>query len=1009
MASDIHDLTTAPGHLESDAASTFAGTGERALRPRSDVEQSPKRIGDFLVEDQLGSGGMGTVYRAVQLRPIRRTVALKVIRREAIGPGVVERFLAERQTLARMDHQDIAKVLGAGTHEGQPFFAMEYADGQPVDRYADEHRLSVDARARLAIRIARAIDHAHQRGVLHRDIKPDNVLVTGSPDEPVVKVIDFGIAKDEGNDLAVETQAGEVLGTPAFMAPEQVSGDVDARSDVYSLGAMLFRLLTGRNVVEFPANAGLAEILAIIGQNEPPSLVSAFATLEPEARDAVAANCSVNQRQLLGLYRRELGLIVAQAIAPDRINRYATAGDFADDLERSLRHEPVRAVRPTVGYRLRKYVRRHRPAVVGAAAVVLTALAVVAVAAVREHQTRVAQEGQDRIDAEARVVQEQRQRELEEAARQRAEQLASEASRELAVAEAAFATRPGSRAVWESDVARGEAALGRAAALIAQYPTTGPDYYNLVATRGTNEGSLRQLRAASTLVDDLNKARDGGTGGEAYGMPLAAQEDSASVSSLKAVLGEFGISVRTADEQGTEPVDAAEQLSDVPDVLKDDLIDALDFLVARGRRGIGVTVDPHDAGLMVRLAPPGFVADADIYEGDVITSLQNGSEREELDGSTEGWSAERAYRAFAGRPGTQVTLSLTSTIRDDYSVTYTRTGHEAYWSADVLAHLDGDARRTQQRRAILDADIDTLRALATRDDVGDDRPFTLVQLAQALEASDDQRAAVRVLRLAQQKHPSNFWTNYALANALAGVGGESGESTRFLTAAAAIRPDSRAVNTRLAMNLAMTPKVGAAISQMQRVIAIEPSNYMIRRVLVSYLRKTGRYAEALATQRAMVEIFPDDARAVCTLGYLYGMNDDFAGEIANYKRAVELKPDEASYRYRLIVRLRDQGRDAEADAYCERVLTADAPNYEHLHYQQTTLGSDEEWELSATAMKAILDEDPTPFQWHRLHGYAALHAGDPWAAIGAFQEALRLQPGDEQIERWCDEARDARY
>jgi tetratricopeptide (TPR) repeat protein/tRNA A-37 threonylcarbamoyl transferase component Bud32 len=331
---------------------------------------------------EVGEGGMGTVWLADQTHPVKRRVALKVIKAGMDSARVLARFEAERQALALMDHPNIARVLDAGTTEaGRPYFVMDLVeDGVPLTAYCDAHRLSVPDRLALFVQVCAAVHHAHQKGVIHRDLKPTNVLVEGRDGRPVPKVIDFGLAKATGGvrltDDTLPTAFGTVAGTPRYMAPEQAAldaADVDTRADIYALGVVLFELLTGSTPIprEAQSNAALGELLRVVREVDPPPPSRRLGA--SDALPAVAANRQTEPARLVRLVRGELDWIVLKALAKDRDRRYESATALAQDVGRFLRHEPVSAGPPTAAYRVRKFVRRNRGQVV-AAAVVLLAL-----------------------------------------------------------------------------------------------------------------------------------------------------------------------------------------------------------------------------------------------------------------------------------------------------------------------------------------------------------------------------------------------------------------------------------------------------------------------------------------------------------------------------------------------------------------------------------------------------------------------------------------------------------
>ena len=332
-------------------------------------------IGPYRLIEVLGEGGMGTVYLAEQREPVQRVVALKLMRSSFAGPLAAARFSAERQALARLSHPNIAAMYDAGaTDAGFPFFAMERVEGSPLTDYCDSHRLPVRQRIDLFIQICRGVQHAHQKGVIHRDLKPSNVLVSEVEGRPVPKIIDFGIAKaiDQplGESTAVLTGYA-VIGTPGYMSPEAMNaGDLDTRSDIYSLGVILYELIAGAKPHEF-GDVPLPMAIARMASRDAPAPQELFRTLGNTDRRAAAAARGEDARSLERMLAGDLGAIARKATAYEREERYDSAADLAADLTRHLNDEPVLATTPSLGYRARKFARRHRAAVIAAGIVAL--------------------------------------------------------------------------------------------------------------------------------------------------------------------------------------------------------------------------------------------------------------------------------------------------------------------------------------------------------------------------------------------------------------------------------------------------------------------------------------------------------------------------------------------------------------------------------------------------------------------------------------------------------------
>jgi serine/threonine protein kinase/TolA-binding protein len=352
-----------------DASARRPGPATTMIVPVVPSEKPGDNIGRYKIREQIGEGGCGVVYVAEQNEPVRRRVALKVIKLGMDTRSVIARFEAERQALAMMDHPNIAKVLDAGaTETGRPYFVMELVRGIPITEYCDQNHLDTTRRLELFVQVCHAVQHAHQKGVIHRDIKPSNILVTLHDGVPVPKVIDFGIAKaTEGRltDLTIYTALHQFVGTPAYMSPEQAEMselDVDTRSDIYSLGVLLYELLTGRTPFDAREllQAGVDEMRRTIRERDPLPPSTRLSTMVAADLTVVAKRHGADAPKLIHLLRGDLDWIVMKALEKDRTRRFDTANGLAADVQRFLRNDPVEARPPSGWYRFQKLVRRNK-------------------------------------------------------------------------------------------------------------------------------------------------------------------------------------------------------------------------------------------------------------------------------------------------------------------------------------------------------------------------------------------------------------------------------------------------------------------------------------------------------------------------------------------------------------------------------------------------------------------------------------------------------------------------
>jgi WD40 repeat protein/serine/threonine protein kinase len=433
-------VTVVPRSAEGQASENneqSPGGDVRSVRDttnRGDSHRDSSRIiaGRYELLDRLGEGGMGEVWAAKQTEPIRRKVAVKLIKAGMDSRAVLTRFEQERQALAMMEHPNIAKVLDGGmTDDRRPFFVMELVNGLPLNKFCDEARLGIRERLELFAQVCQAVQHAHQKGIIHRDLKPSNILVTIIDGKPIPKVIDFGVAKATSGRLTEEslnTQFGTVVGTLEYMSPEQAgfSGvDIDTRSDIYSLGVILYELLTGLRPIDATRlkKAAMTELIRMIREEEPSRPSKRLST--DDGLPSLAALRQMEPRRLMTVLRGELDWVVMKCLEKQRDRRYETAGALSRDVQRYLADEPVEARPPSAAYRLRKYVRRHSGRVIAGVLTIVTLIAVAGILMVGALYARAERERREEMAARDQAV---AQRQLADSLRRVAEQAAEDAA-----------------------------------------------------------------------------------------------------------------------------------------------------------------------------------------------------------------------------------------------------------------------------------------------------------------------------------------------------------------------------------------------------------------------------------------------------------------------------------------------------------------------------------------------------------------------------------------------------
>jgi serine/threonine protein kinase/Flp pilus assembly protein TadD len=928
------------------------------------------RIGPYKLFQELGEGGMGTVFMAEQQEPVRRMVAIKVIKPGMDSKDVLARFEAERQAIALMDHPNIAKVLDAGTtgersqesgdrsqelgvgkqgigdrlltpdsclltpNPGRPYFVMELVKGVPITKYCDDHELSPRERLELFVPICQAIQHAHQKGVIHRDIKPSNVLVATYDGRPVPKVIDFGVAKAMGKrltDRTLFTAFGHVVGTLEYMSPEQAeldALDVDTRSDVYALGVLLYELLTGSTPLSRKTlkQAALGEALRLIREEEPPKPSTRLSTAQ--ALPSIAAHRKTEPAKLSKMMRGELDWMVMQALEKDRNRRYESASAFAADVQRYLRDEPVAACPPSAGYRLRKFARRHKAALrttLGAAAVLL--LAVVGVSWVL--WDRAAQEAASQADWSKRLAETKQTVDVAlvkaDQHRNRAAETVSATSRE---ADAALVT-------WgqaDAALAQAEAALKAGTAddhlkervLALQKP--------IQQGRGEAERRRAKLQRQEKLLLDLDEARmaplvffDGHFDVAGAGVKVAA------------AFTAYGLEVRPggAEELGRR-IRAEEP------AVREALIVALDFWA-----GLAVWAHLADGADAAGFATTGWSA----------------AEMQALAGMADDDPWRRRFRAASSAQDRQALLSLSD---------------EAHRLAMPPANL-------------------LLLALSLRSD-----------------SVGGKEEAIALLRWARNRHPTDFWIALELgAPMFLGVEGtpaELEEAIGCARVALALRPDASLPYFALGSCLAKKGESDEAITAFHKAIEISPKFAWPHVGIGLVLRGKKQFDKAIAAFHKAIEVDAKTETAYHHLGLALHSNKQFDDAIAAFRVAIKIYPKFHQAYRGLGWALRANNQLDEAIAAFRMAIAINpkyAVAYNHLGI---ALRDKNQLDEAIIAFREAVRLDPKNAVWQNRLGIALQAKNQLDEAIGAFREAVRLDPKNAvwqndlawMLDNWAD-------
>jgi tetratricopeptide (TPR) repeat protein/serine/threonine protein kinase len=949
-----------------DAGSFLKSDAAGAREAETDLtefksEEAGERIGHYKLLQRIGEGGFGTVWMAEQEQPVRRRVALKILKPGMDSRQVLARFDAERQALAIMDHPNIATVYDGGvTGSGRPYFVMELVKGMPITEFCDEQHLTPRARLELFTQVCRAVQHAHQKGVIHRDLKPSNVLVAMHDVTPVVKVIDFGVAKALGQELTDKTMFtgfAQLLGTPLYMSPEQAgrsSLDVDTRTDIYSLGVLLYELLTGTTPFDRERfkKAAEDEIRRIIREEEPPR-PSTRLSESKDSLPSISALRHTEPAKLTRLVRGDLDWIVMKALEKDRLRRYETAGGFAEDVQRYLDNETVRARQPSLGYRLRKFVRRNK-AVLAVAALVLLFLVLLG--------SGIGWTMRDKSARQTRVSKQVAQilTEVDEA--QRAQQ-------------------------WPKVLAglrRAEAALSGGEA--------DPATEQIIRYRIKDVGFIDQLERISMERTKwlAGKFDDAGAGGNYAG---AFREYGVDVMQLP--VAESIVRLQARPALGI-PVAAA--LDDWADAHREATKDTAgaERLVAVAR---GIDREPLRDAIRSTWGKPGSEA------RDELRRLAEKIDVRGQQPATLGILAGRLDRAgesdFAIRLLRDAQSAYPQDFWNNYNLAHmleTRNQQEEaiqYYTAAVSVRPNAVAARNNLAISLVKLGRldEAIEACNRAIEIDPKFAKAHMHLGIALAKQGKAREALAAYRKAIEIDPKNAgaWGNLGLlfANSLQDLD----QAVECCRKATELDPTLAEAHCNLGIVLAEQGKAEEAIASYRKAIELAPKDARYHFNLGIVLKSQGKLDEAVTAYQKAAELEPENATWYVNLGSALLSQREPEKAIAAFRKAVELAPKDSKGYVHLGAVLLNRGKAEEALVAWRKAVELNPGNAKiHGNIGAVLLDQIGDLEGAVESFHSALKLEPNNAGLHGNLGLALNQQGKTGEAIAAFRRAIELNP-----------------